>query len=83
MGTSLRFEYDSVGDILYVDIAPPHDKNIMREVAEGVLLRMNLLTEGIDGLEVHGFMARLASGSVIEAPILAAFTQPAPAIRGA
>ena len=83
MGARLRFEYDSVGDILYVDTTPPHDENMMREVAEGVLLRVNLLTEGIDGLEVHGFMARSASGSVIEAPILAAFTQPAPAVRGA
>ncbi len=79
----MKFEYDQVGDILYVDLAPIRDEHTMREIAEGVLLREDTASCAIEGLEIHGFLARLSAEKGIDVPISAAFKQPTAASSGA
>ena len=69
MGKELTAEYDKVGDILYLDVAPSTEDHVMIEVAPGALLRQNTLTGAIDGIEIHGFTRRAADGHGVTLPV--------------
>lgn len=77
----MKVHYDAIGDILYVDLYPPTSDQIMREVSEGVLLRLRLSTGNLEGYEVHGFVARSESGREFDLPQSVAdhLTSPIPA----
>lgn len=69
MGTKLTVEYDEIGDILYLDVAPPTDDQVMIEVSPGTLLRQNTLTGRVEGIEVTGFRIRAAREDGIQVPV--------------
>jgi uncharacterized protein YuzE len=64
----MKVHYDAIGDILYIDLFPPTADQIMREVSEGLLLRLQLSTGKLEGYEIHGFVARSEDGREFELP---------------
>ena len=68
MDSVMKVHYDPIGDILYIDLFPPTADQIMREVSEGVLLRLQLSTGKPQGYEIHGFVARSDDGWEFELP---------------
>jgi uncharacterized protein YuzE len=80
MDSVMKVHYDALGDILYVDLSPPTVDQIMREVSEGVLLRLRLSTGELEGYEIHGFVARSEVGREFELPkTVVELTAPNPA----
>ncbi len=69
MATQLTVEYDEIGDILYLDVAPPTDEQVMVEVAPGTLLRKNTRTGAIDGIEILGFRRRSGTNEGLDIPV--------------
>ena len=68
MDSVMKVQYDPIGDILYIDLFPPTADQIMREVGEGVLLRLQCSTGRLEGYEIHGFIARSEYGLKVELP---------------
>lgn len=69
MASELNIEYDREGDILYLDVCPPGDDEVMVEVAPGALLRQNTVTGAIEGIEIHGLSRRAAGESGFAVPV--------------
>ena len=67
----LTFEYDSIGDILYINKTPPYAEQESDEIGDEVVARFNPKTGEIENLEVLFFSSRLKQRKVLELPILA------------
>ena len=78
MGTKITVEYDEVGDILYLDVAPPTEDQVMLEVAPGTLLRKNTRTGVIEGVEILGFRRRSVPNEGLEVPVVVDLKLPGP-----
>lgn|GEM_PF-2091154 len=59
MDKKLTFEYDRVGDILYINKCSPYAEQESEEIEFGVIARFNPQTEEIENLEVLFFSQRL------------------------
>jgi hypothetical protein len=70
MGAKLMFEYDRVGDILYISSCPPYADQESDELAEGVVARMNPESGDIENLEILWFSQRLKADR-FELPVIA------------
>lgn len=57
----MRLTYDPIGDILFLELSDAREDQRVREVAEGVLARIDPESGKIEGFEIQGFRAR-ASG---------------------
>ncbi len=57
----MRLTYDPIGDILFMELSDAREDHRIREVAEGVLARIDRDTGEVEGFEIQGFRAR-ASG---------------------
>ena len=66
----MNISYDEVGDILYLDVEPPHSGTIMHEVALGVLPRVGRTSRRVEGLEIHHFRQRASSDEGLDLPVL-------------
>jgi hypothetical protein len=63
METPLTFEYDEMGDILYISKVPPYPEQETEQLAYNVAARRNPHTGSIENLEVHFFTRWLLKGS--------------------
>ncbi len=52
MAEKLVFEYDKVGDILYVTTVPPYAEQESEELQDEVVARLNPSTGAVEGLEI-------------------------------
>ncbi len=71
MAQRLRFHYDRVGDILYIDRVEPYAEQESEELSETVIARLNPHTDEIENLEIHGYSSHLERGELLELPIFA------------
>lgn len=73
MVEKLRFKYDQIGDILYIEKCPPYPEQESEELGDEVLARLNPTTGQIETLEILFFSKRFLEGNLLELPILADF----------
>ena len=69
MGEAMKLHYDPVADILYLQHCAPNKTQRVREVSEGVLVRLNAESGVIEGYEVHGWLARSRDGAPLSLPL--------------
>ena len=55
METPLSFEYDEVGDILYISKVPPYPEQETEQLAYNVAARRNPRTSAVENLEILFF----------------------------
>jgi hypothetical protein len=64
METPLTFEYDDVGDILYINKVPPYPEQESEQLAYNVVVRRNPRTGSVESLEVLFFTRWLFKSDV-------------------
>jgi hypothetical protein len=62
METPLIFEYDEVGDILYISRVPPYPEQETEQLAYNVAARRNPQTSAVENLEILFFTRWLLKG---------------------
>lgn len=70
---NLTFEYDSIGDILYITKVQPYSLQDSDEIDDGIIARMNPSTSEIESLEILSFQKRLEKNPSFSLPIIAKF----------
>ena len=77
METPLTFDYDELGDILYINKVPPYPEQESEEVAYNVVVRRNPRTGAVENLEIL-FFARwlLKSGMPTVGGLRDLFSEP-------
>lgn len=70
---NLTFEYDSIGDILYISKIKPYFLQESDEIDDGIIARMNPSTLEIESLEILSFQKRLEKNPSFSLPIIAKF----------
>jgi hypothetical protein len=55
MDAPLKFEYDEVGVILYIEKVPPHPDQQSVQLAYNIMARVNRDTQVLEGVEVLFF----------------------------
>ena len=68
MAAKLTFEYDRIGDILYVNKCKPYPEQDSTELDDLVVARLNPDTGEIENLEIIFFSKRLAN-NYFELPV--------------
>ena len=71
MEARLTFQYDRVGDILYINKCPPYAEQESEELGDDVVARLNPKTGEVETLEVLFFSSRLLRNELLELPIVA------------
>ena len=71
MEAKLTFQYDRVGDILYINKCPPYAEQESEELGDDVVARLNPKTGEVENIEVLFFSTRLLGSDLLELPILA------------
>ncbi len=74
MDSKLTFEYDRIGDILYINKCTPYPEQESAEIEYGVVARFHPETNEIENLEVMFFSKRLSEKNWFELPINADFS---------
>ena len=72
MDKNLKFRYDQVGDVLYIDICAPYAAQESEEIGDEIIARFNPNSGAIENLEILFFSKRLDRGTPFELPIYAA-----------
>lgn len=67
----LTFEYDAVGDIMYINKVKPYAEQESTELGFGVVARSHPATGEIENLEILFFKQRIDRGEQLELPITA------------
>ncbi len=73
----LCFEYDQLGDILYISKIKSYKEQYSDEIQDGVIARMNPITHEIESLEILSFKKRLSKDASFSLPIIAKLTMSA------
>jgi uncharacterized protein YuzE len=73
MGEKLKFNYDRVADILYINMVKPYSEQESEELGDEVIARLNPKTGEVENLEVLFFSTRLLRSEIMELPIRANF----------
>jgi len=73
MDKSLKFRYDKVGDILYIDTCPRYVEQESEEIGDEVIARLNPASGEVENLEILFFSKRLENSTLLNLPILAGF----------
>ena len=71
MEARLTFQYDRVGDILYINKCPQYAEQESEELGDDVVARLNPKTGEVETLEVLFFSSRLLRNELLELPIVA------------
>ena len=66
MAKKLTFEYDQVGDILYVTKVSPYYEQQSEQLADEVVARLNPKTGTVEGLEILFFSKRFKDKQMFE-----------------
>ncbi len=69
MDGKLAFEYDRVGDILYINKCPVYAEQESSEISSGVVARLNPKSQAIESIEILWFSRRMQQGEAFELPI--------------
>lgn len=67
----LTFEYDPIGDILYIGKGKPYGEQESTELDFGVIARSHPGTGEIENLEILFFKKRIEQGEQLQLPITA------------
>jgi uncharacterized protein YuzE len=70
---NLTFEYDAIGDILYITKVHPYVLQESDEIEDGIIARMNPTTSEIESIEILSFQKRLEGNASFSLPIIAKF----------
>jgi hypothetical protein len=70
MDGKLAFEYDRVGDILYINKCPVYAEQASTEISSGVIARLNPTSQAVENLEILWFSRRMQQGESFELPIV-------------
>ena len=65
----MKFTYDSVGDILYIDLVPQYPEQESDMIADTVVARTNPQTGRVENFEILFFTRTLQAGRVLEVPV--------------
>jgi uncharacterized protein YuzE len=68
MATTLKVEYDRIGDILYITKVPPYPEQDSTELDDYIVARLNPDTDEVEGLEILFWSKRLESGETLDIP---------------
>jgi uncharacterized protein YuzE len=71
MADKLTFQYDRVGDILYISKCSPYPEQASEELGDDVIARLSPTTGEIESLEVLFFSMRLLRKDLFELPVRA------------
>ena len=69
MDRHLVFDYDAVGDILYVNLVQPYEAQDSDMVSDYVVARSNPMTGRVENLEILFFLERVKRGDKIDLPL--------------
>ncbi len=69
----LTFDYDSIGDILYITKVKSYSLQDSDEIDDGVIARLNPSTREIESLEILSFKKRLEMNPSFSLPIVSKF----------
>jgi hypothetical protein len=70
MDGKLAFEYDRIGDILYINKCPVYAEQASTEISSGVIARLNPVSQAVENLEILWFSRRMQQGESLELPIV-------------
>lgn len=69
MDKQLNWQYDHVGDILYLTKVMPYPEQDEDEIDDGIVARFHPHTGAIESLEILFFTARLRRGETLRLPL--------------
>jgi hypothetical protein len=69
MERKLKFTYDSVGDILLIDVCERYLDQDEDEIDDGVVARFNPVTGEIENIDILFFNARVKANPCMELPV--------------
>jgi uncharacterized protein YuzE len=67
------FQYDKVGDILYIETCPTYPEQDSVELGDDVIARLNPKTRAVESLEILFYSTRLQVSNNFVLPIHAEF----------
>lgn len=70
---SLIFDYDKIGDILYIETCPTYPEQDSVELGDDVIARLNPQTRAVESLEILFYSTRLQVSNNFILPIQAEF----------
>lgn len=72
MAEKLVFQYDQVGDILYINKCAPYAEQESEEIGDEMIARLNPLSGEVENLEILFFSQRLLKADfLLELPVIA------------
>lgn len=72
MGEKLVFQYDQVGDILYINKCAPYAEQESEEIGDEMIARLNPVSGEVENLEILFFSKRLLNADfLLELPVIA------------
>lgn len=72
MAEKLVFQYDQVGDILYINKCAPYAEQESEEIGDEMVARLNPVSGEVENLEILFFSKRLLNAdSLLELPVIA------------
>lgn len=72
MAEKLVFQYDQVGDILYINKCAPYAEQESEEIGDEMIARLNPISGEVENLEILFFSKRLLSANfLLELPVIA------------
>jgi len=75
MASKLVLSYDREGDILHIEIDPPHGSPVFSFLEGDIVARCHPETGAVDHIDIPGFSTRLQSlDDTVEVPVTAEMT---------
>ncbi|PSR14278.1 DUF2283 domain-containing protein [filamentous cyanobacterium CCP3] len=71
MAEKLVFQYDQVGDILYINKCAPYAAQESEEIGDEMIARLNPVSGEVENLEILFFSKRLNADFLLELPEIA------------
>ncbi|HSM82152.1 MAG TPA: DUF2283 domain-containing protein [Nodosilinea sp.] len=72
MAEKLVFQYDQVGDILYINKCAPYAEQESEEIGDEMIARLNPVSGEVENLEILFFSKRLLNADfLLELPVAA------------
>ena len=72
MAEKLVFQYDQVGDILYINKRAPYAEQESEEIGDEMIARLNPVSGEVENLEILFFSERLLNADfLLELPVIA------------
>ena len=71
MAEKLVFQYDQVGDTLYINKCEPYAEQESEEIGDEMIARLNPVSGEVENLEILFFSKRLNADFLLEMPVIA------------